>query len=230
MIFTSFRSRCSETERLDRGEFTNAEYRRWQKDMWYIHRFFGEVRALRKTLVAEIESTHESSVSVLEIAAGSGGLLAYLKQRIRRKKLMQIGLEISVDSTLSIAGKGSIAVRGDGLDLPFADNSVDFVFTTLFLHHLDELQATQLMSEMDRVARRKFFIIDLDRRPVPYLLYRFFGAILLQRFTRDDGALSIRRAYRRCELEAIAMKAGLKQFDVKRSAINRLILVGGGRV
>jgi len=230
MIFTSFRSRSSVTERLDRGEFTNTEYRRWQKEMWFIHRFFGEVRALRNTLVAEIESTHESSVSVLEIAAGSGGLLAYLKQRIRRSKLTRIGLEISADSTLSIADNGCIAVRGDGLDLPFANNSVDFVFTTLFLHHLDEAQAIQLMSEMDRVARRKFFIIDLDRRPVPYLLYRLFGAILLQRFTRDDGALSIRRAYRRRELEAIAIKAGLKQFKVKRSAINRLVLVGGGRV
>ena len=138
MMFKSFKSRSSETERLDRGEFSEAEYRRWQKEMWYIHRFFGEVRALKSSLVAEIERTKENSLSVLEIAAGSGGLLAYLSAQVHQKRLTQIGLEMSADSASLIAKNGSIAVRGNGLELPFADKSVDFAFSTLFLHHLDE--------------------------------------------------------------------------------------------
>jgi SAM-dependent methyltransferase len=225
MMFESFNLRSSETERLDRGEYTDKEYRRWQKEMWYIHRFFGEIRALRRTLVREIDRSDARSVSVLEVAAGSGGLLAYLNQRIRGKQLMGIGLEMSADSSVSIATNQSLAVRGDGLKLPFADKSVDFVFTTLFLHHLDESRGRQLMSEMNRVARRKIFIIDLDRRAIPYHLYKTFGRILLQRFTRDDGALSIKRAYRVDELEHMAKSSGLTRFTISRSAINRLILV-----
>lgn len=217
-----------ETERLDRGEFTDAEFRRWQKEMWYIHRFFGEIRALRKTLVREIELTDANSISVLEVAAGSGGLLEYLDRRIRGKRLLRIGLEISADSSASIRLNGSLAVIGDGLDLPFADKSVDFVFTTLFLHHLDESRAKQLMSEMNRVARRKMFIVDLDRRAFPYFLYKAFGKILLQRFTRDDGTLSIKRAYRLDELEHMAKCSGLTRFKISRSAINRLILIAEG--
>jgi len=228
MMLKSFKSRSSESERLDRGEFSEAEYRRWQKEMWYIHRFFGEIRALRNTLVAEIERTKENSLSVLEIAAGSGGLLAYLDERIHQKRLTRIGLEMSADSASLIAKNGSIAVRGNGLELPFADKSVDFAFSTLFLHHLDEMNATQLIREMRRVVRRKFFIIDLDRRALPYLLYRTFGTLMLQRFTRDDGALSIKRAYRACELERMAESAGLKQFSISTSAINRLVLSADG--
>jgi ubiquinone/menaquinone biosynthesis C-methylase UbiE len=228
MITTSFRSRSTETERLDRGEFSEAEYRRWQKEMWYIHRFFGEIRALRNTLVDEIERTKENSLSVLEVAAGSGGLLAYLNERVHQKQLTRIGLEISADSVSLIAKNGSIAVRGNGLQLPFADKSVDFAFSTLFLHHLDERNASQLIREMHRVVRRKLFIIDLDRRALPYLLYRSLGTLLLQRFTRDDGALSIKRAYRACELERIAESAGLQRFTISTSAINRLVLSADG--
>jgi ubiquinone/menaquinone biosynthesis C-methylase UbiE len=196
--------------------------------MWYVHRFFGEIRALRNTLVAEIEASKEDSISVLEVAAGSGGLLAYISERARPKRLTQIGLEVSADAARSIAENGSLAVRGNGLELPFADKSVDFAFSTLFLHHLDEEKAKVLMREMHRVSRRKFFIVDLDRRPLPYFLYRSFGTFLLQRFTRDDGALSIRRAYRASELEKIAQSAGLKQFTISNSAINRLVLSADG--
>ena len=224
MIFDAFPARSTETERLDRGDYTPKEYRRWQKEMWFIHRAFGEVRALRRTLVADIERSALSSPVVLEIAAGSGGLLKYL-QRATHKRLRTIGLEISDEAARSIAKTGSMSILGDALRLPLAEGSVDHVFTTLFLHHLNEEDGARLLSEMARVARRTIHVIDLDRRLMPYLLFRIFGTVLLQRFTRDDGALSIKRAYRPAELERLARAAGLTRFTVIRSAVNRTVLV-----
>jgi len=224
MILESFKSRSSETERIDRGEFTVQEYQRWQKEMWFIHRFFGEIRALRKTLVGDIAGNSDGRLTVMEIAAGSGGLLTYLRERLPRLNLRCIGLEISHDSAGSIAANGHLAVRGDALLLPFADNSVDYVFCTLFLHHLDTDEAARMVGEMRRVARRKLVVIDLDRRPIPYFIYRVIGTLLLQSLTRQDGALSIKRAYRACELGEIAKRSGLTDFHISKSAINRLIL------
>lgn len=224
MIFQSFKSRSSETERIDRGEFTVQEYQRWQKEMWFIHRFFGEIRALRKALVGDIAGNSNGTLTVMEIAAGSGGLLTYLAERTPRLNIRCIGLEISHDSAGTIAKNGHLAVRGDAVLLPFADKSVDYVFCTLFLHHLDSDEAPRMIGEMRRVARRKIVVIDLDRRPIPYLLYRVFGTLLLQSLTRQDGALSIKRSYRASELREIAERSGLKGFHISKSAINRLIL------
>jgi len=219
-----FKTRSLETERLDRGEFTDAEFRRWQKEMWFIHRLFGETRALRKSVLREINSNGTNRVYVLDVAAGSGGLLNFLRYASRGKNVSYYGIEMSPDSARSIARNGNIAVRGDALSLPFADASIDIAFCTLFLHHLNQDDAITMLRELRRVSRRKFFVIDLDRRILPYLAYKFLGRFLLQRFTRQDGALSIKRAYRADELRKIAQRSGLEQVSIERSAVGRLIL------
>ncbi len=219
-----FSVRSTETERLDRGEFTQAEFRRWQKEMWFIHRFFGEARAINKTLISEMTGSGLSKCSILDVAAGSGSILIHARRKLAGKHVTYFGLESSVDSARTIRDNGIISVQASALKLPFADRSIDFVFCTLFLHHLDRSEASDLLAEMGRVARKKFFVVDLDRRAIAYWAYRFFGRLVLQRFTLDDGSLSIRRAYRTEELREIAVGAGLKKFAVERSAINRLIL------
>ena len=110
--------------------------------------------------------------------------------------------------------------------LPFADNSFDFVVCSLFLHHLTDEKAVVLLAEMKRVARNRIFAIDLHRSPVAYYFYKVVGSIFLQRFTVEDGSLSILRAFKPNELENLARAAGLKEISVSRSAAYRLVLSG----
>jgi SAM-dependent methyltransferase len=227
-MFDRFKTRSRESERLDRGDYTEVEYKYWQKEMWYIHRVFGEVRALRKSVIGEITALGNQKVSVLDIAAGSGELLNYIKENSRGAEIFGVGIEASSDGARMIGSQGIAAVRCDALDLPFASNSFDFVYCTLFLHHLNESQAAQVIGQMARVARLKFFVIDLNRNPIAYFAYRALGSILLQRFTRDDGSLSILRSYRCNELRRLALEAGAKNIQIRRSAINRLIMSATG--
>jgi ubiquinone/menaquinone biosynthesis C-methylase UbiE len=223
-MFGRFNKRSYRTERLDRGEYTAAEFKLWQKEMWVIHRLFGEVRALKRSVLTDIAQMQKKNLSVLELAAGSGRLLRFVKENARSSELSCVGLELSHESARSIEENDLTAVRGNATELPFADNSFDLVFCTLFLHHLDETDAAKMLSEMRRVASRKIYVIDLDRRAIPYYLYRLFGSIFLQRFTRDDGALSIRRAFSPNELKRVAKRSGLHKVEIERSAINRLVL------
>ena len=224
-MFNRFKTRSRKSERLDRGEFTAAEYRRWQLEMWYIHRFFGEIRALKHTLFDAIGGAGGGRVSVLDVAAGSGELLEYVTKHAEADNIFAVGVESAREAARSIASKGLVSVRCDALALPFAPDSFDFVYCSLFLHHLDEPQAAGALAQMASIARKRVFVVDLDRRPIPYFAYRFFGRFFLQPFTRDDGSLSILRAHRPQELERIAKRAGLKDVEIKRSAINRLILI-----
>ncbi|MDI1241065.1 MAG: methyltransferase domain-containing protein [bacterium] len=228
MMFSEFRTRSLETERLDRGEFTRDEYLRWQKEMWFIHRMFGETRALKRALISDVSAEKLGKLSILDVGAGSGTLLTYLKNKLPGSDLNSIGLEMSPESARGIADEGHLAVQGNALVLPFADKSIDYVFCTLFLHHLNDSAAMKLLLEMRRVARRKLIVIDLERNALSYITFKLLGTLLLQRFTRDDGSLSIKRSFRPTELKTLAQSSGLENLKIERSAIGRLILTADG--
>ncbi|PYS91220.1 MAG: hypothetical protein DMF62_03005 [Acidobacteria bacterium] len=218
--------RSEKLERLDIGDFTPQEYQLWEKEMRLIHSFLGERRAMRKSLVSEIRKNRADYIKILDVGAGSGELSARLLKEFEERRISVVGADASERAVLSMREKGIQGVRCDALKLPFADGSFDYVYSTLFLHHLSDRNAIALIREMKRIARQKFFIIDLERQFIPYLLFKTLGGLIFQPFTRDDGSLSILRSFNRKELENIAVKAGVKNICIRRSYLNRLILSG----
>lgn len=225
-MFSKFRQRSLELERLDRGDYTDEEYARWEREMRFIHGFFGERRALKNSLIAQIKSDPSETVTILDVGAGTGVLTAEIKKEISGRNSLVVGADNSVRSVSSIKNNSIAPVMCDALHLPFADGSIDYVVCSLTLHHFDSEKAVELLRQTRRVARKKIFVIDLDRSAAAYYLYRFFGSLFLQPFSRDDGALSILRAYTEPELKELATEAGWRTFEIKRSLINRLVLSG----
>ena len=206
-MFERFATRSHELERLDTGDYTPAEYRRWQREMWFIHRIFGELRALRRTLMRDIEAACDVSVSVLDVGAGSGELLRVLEKWTAGRKTFFVGAELNAEAARTIKSTILAAVRCDALRLPFPDSSFDYVFCSLFLHHLGDDDAVGLLKEMSRVARKRIYVIDVNRQPAAYYLYKVLGGLVLQRFSLEDGSLSILRSFSPDELVVIAFSS-----------------------
>ena len=229
-MFQNFAHRSYRLERLDTGDYTPAEYAKWQIEMRYINRLLGDSRALRLSLAEDLRDSGGSGVSILDIGAGSGELLKTAKESIGNEHTFLVGVELNASAAKSINDRydelGVFAVQCDAMKLPFADNSFDYVVSSLFLHHFDDDQAANLIDEMNRVARKRFFVIDLHRSAAAFYLYRTLGSIFLQRFTVEDGSLSILRSFRPAELRALAVKAGVRDAVVKRRAAFRLVLSG----
>ena len=224
-MFPSFTKRSRKLERLDTGDYTDEEYKRWLVETRFINRWLGDSRALRLSLNSELA---DGPVSLLDVGAGSGELLKSAGSILNDRPSLLVGAEINSEAASTISrqtGYDLKAVRCDALELPFADGSFDFVVSSLFLHHLGDEEAIILIKEMKRVARRNFFIIDLHRHRAAYYLYRIFGPILLQPFTIEDGSLSILRSFRPDELERLGKSAGIDP-DVKRRLLFRLVMSG----
>lgn len=217
-----FEHRSIELERLDRGDYTPLEYARWQREMFFIHRLLGEQRALFRA----IEPNTTEGLSVLEIGAGSGDLLRSVKRRARNDNNILIGSDGSFDAVKSLHANGCEAVQCNGLQLPFADNTFDVVYSSLTLHHFADAAAVILLKEMQRVASKRVIVIDLRRSRLAYRLYRIFGKLLLQPFTYEDGSLSIKRSFTQNELVSLAEKAGFSSVEVFRSAAFRIVMRG----
>src|SRR5215212_353437 len=125
-----FAKRSYELEHLDKGDYTPEEYEGCLVELRRINRFLGDASALRHSLLAEIEREGLKSFSVLDVGAGSGELLrvaaGWALKTEREALLVRLELNArSAGATLEESrGFASInSVRGDALQLPFADDS-----------------------------------------------------------------------------------------------------------
>ncbi len=229
-----FRTRSLKLERIDTGDYTSEEYDRFLADIRLVNRFAGDNRALKKTLLREIEREDLKQFSVLDVGAGSGELLRVIANFARKsgRKARLCGLELNARSAVSILEESAnfdeiASVRGDALTLPFADKVFDYAICSLFTHHFTDENIARILSEMSRVARRRIFVIDLERRPAAYALYQIFcAAFRISRLVREDGSLSILRSFTPDELKFLGEKSGLQNVSVEKHFPYRLVLHG----
>lgn len=170
--------------------------------------------------------------SVLDVACGSAGLLIGLWKRASRAgiRLRLAGCDISA-TALALA-REQAEMQGAGIDLeqidvtrqPFS-RRYDFVISSLFLHHLTDEQAMELVQRMADAARLAVIVSDLRRTRLGYA-YAWLGTRLLSRSTvaHFDGPRSVARAFTTQEAQRIAEQAGLTNAAVKKRWPQRFLL------
>ena len=231
-MFERFQQRSYELENIDKGTYTPAEYEGCIVELQRVNKWLGDAKALRGSLLKEIERQDLRAFSILDVGAGSGELLRVVAEwaRATDRAPSLVGLELNQRSAHSImdesAGFPEISsVQASGLVLPFPDCAVDYVISSLTLHHFDDDAAVRLLREMGRVARRGIFVIDLHRNPMAYFFYTTLGHLILHnRLLREDGALSILKSFTPDEMERIGELAGLKNVSVEKHFPSRLVL------
>ena len=227
-----FRSRSLELEHLDRGDYTPEEYEGCLVELRRVNRWLGDAWALRRSVIPALGRDRLKGFSMLDAGAGSGELLRVVARWARGagKGARLVGLELNARAAAGIveesAGFGEIgAVRADAQRMPFADGSFDYVMCSLFTHHFRDAEAAALLAEMWRVARRRVFVIDLHRHPVAYYFFTTVARLFLRnRLIREDGALSILRAFTPGELRRLGERAGMRNVEVRRRFPYRLVL------
>lgn len=233
-----FKNRSNKLERIDTGDYTPEEYDQFLREISFVNRFAGDNRTLRKTLLPEIQRENLQTFSVLDVGAGSGELLRTIAKFARKQNRNAdlCGLELNARSAAAILEESKKfanirAVRGDALNLPFADNAFDYAICSLFTHHFTDENIVRILNEMARVSRRKFFVIDLHRHQIAYFFYTTVGKIFIHSsLVREDGALSILRAFKPSELEKLGQTANLGEISVARHFPFRLVLQGKANV
>ena len=118
--------------------------------------------------------------------------------------------------------------QASSADLVARGEQYDLVISNHLLHHLDAVALDALLADSQALARRLVVHSDLSRGRAGYGLY----AVATRPFARgsfihQDGLLSIRRSYRRPELQAVVPPG----WQVRSAFPQRLLLVheGGSR-
>ena|ERR1051325_4625912 len=234
-MFERFRRRSYELEHLDLGDYTAEEYEGCMVELRRVNRWLGDASALRRSVLTEIERDGAREFSLLDVGAGTGELLREAARWARGRGIRArlVGLELNARSAAGILEESREltevnAVRADALRMPFDAGAFDYVMCSLFTHHFRDDSVVALLGEMSRVARRRVYVIDLHRHPVAYYFYTTVARLFLHnRLIREDGALSILRAFVPRELKTLAGRAGLSRAKVERRFPYRLVLSAG---
>lgn len=180
-------------ELLDEDQGSPAEIARSLDELWWINRHLGGLSSWRKLIA---HATPPPGLTLLDIGSGTGQVAAWLGKQMRAKV-------VTLDRRVTHMGSHGQRVSADALRLPFLASSFDLVTCNLFFHHFHGDAAPALLAEMARVARRAVLINDLERGWIPWLAIQTLG-VRFSRITRNDGPASVRQAYTKAELLALA--------------------------
>jgi ubiquinone/menaquinone biosynthesis C-methylase UbiE len=174
---------------------------------------------------------HGEKIRMIDLATGSGDVpRAILRWADARGFNVQI---VAVDRNPTTARAASRAlnhprlqvVQADVMELPFADQSFDYALTAMFLHHLDDEQAVQVLQRMSRLARRGIIAADLLRH---YRAYAWITLLTLLAgpMVRHDARTSVAQAFKRDEVLVLRERAGIEFAEYFRHFGHRFVLAG----
>jgi ubiquinone/menaquinone biosynthesis C-methylase UbiE len=212
-------------ELLDTDSGTPAEIAASLSDLRRINRWFGGLAATQALIERVVGKSGVRSLSLLEVAAGTGELPELVRSRLQKLRIeVEVTLLDRAASHLRPTN-GSVAVVGDALALPFADASFDVVSCCLFAHHLDPSELVKFVNEGLRVSRQAVLINDLVRHPLHLGLVYAGLPLYRSRLTRHDAPASVRQAYTPEEMLDL-----LKQTNATQVEINQYFLFRMGMV
>lgn len=202
-------------EWLDDPRLPGDEVVRNLAELGRVDRRLGGSRALARWLLSRPAARREGKARVLDLGAGAaqptrrlrraledGGLAADVFALDLQWRHLAVGARMNGQESLP-------AVAADALRLPLPDSSVDWVVSTLFLHHFSPDELAALFTEIRRVARRGFALLDLRRHRLPLAFLALAGRLVFDSAVSvHDAPASVRQAYTPEELRQVLVAAG----------------------
>ena len=211
------RQRHLQPEWMDQPDLDEGQHRQALRGLERINRWSGSARILWPPLAALARRVAPRPVRVLDVATGGGDVLRGLSRRACRAGLAFTleGCDVS-PTALAHARRKAEEEKADLRFFPHdalsgpLPTGYDAIISSLFLHHLTEAQAVQLLRGMAEAAASLVLVNDLRRGRAGYLL-AYLGTRLLSRskVVHFDGPRSVEGAFTLAEARTLAAEAGL---------------------
>ncbi|MEP3998869.1 MAG: methyltransferase domain-containing protein [Ekhidna sp.] len=207
-----FSHRSSEIEIMDTFSGTPNELSAILKDINRVNSLLGGYRITLNAVFKLLTLKKQKSYTILDMGCAEGSMLRKLAEEARKRsvKVQLIGLDFN--SKALALGEGYAAeypeiryMQADILSADFSDIPIDVVMTTLTLHHFDDKGVLKFVKKFNELASLGVVINDLERSPLAYYLFQAFSFFFVKtEIAKNDGLLSIRRAFKKKELRRYA--------------------------
>ncbi len=217
MSLNAISKRVLEPEVMDDPELDPNRHIAALQGLARLNRLSASVGIVWRPIAKLARELGAARLRVLDIATGSGDIPVGLWKKAQRGKLhLDLhGVDVSgraLDLARERAQECGAEIEFSQMDA-LADEvgaQYDVVVCSLFLHHLENEQASSLLRNMGRAARRLVLVNDLRRSRAGLLLAHLAARLFTSSdVVRIDGPLSVKAAFTIQELREMAQQADL---------------------
>lgn len=220
-IDTTFRT--TDEEIMDDFQLKGKELEKTLRDLEKINKWLGgneiTINGIRKILS---ETSFSEKIKIVDIGCGNGSMLREISDYGRKNNL---DLELKgIDANphaIEIAkdlSKNYSETSFQTLNIfseAFLEIKADIILCTLTLHHFKEDQISQLLNIFVKNSRLGIVVNDLQRSKFAYYLFQAFCAVFIDNeIARKDGLTSIRRAFKKEDLENLGKNLEVKSQEI----------------
>jgi SAM-dependent methyltransferase len=107
------------------------------------------------------------------------------------------------------------------------NDSIDIIHASLFCHHLNDNQLVKLFTYFSQHVKVGFVINDLQRHWPAYISAWFFTRLFNgTKLAKNDGPVSVLRAFKSHELIDLLHKANLTHYSIRSAFAFRYLIIG----
>jgi len=202
-----------EEEQMDAPDLDPAVYARVLTDLASVNRWTFAARPTIDFVARAIGDRRR--FTLLDVGFGDGDMLRAIARWAEQRGIdaVMTGVDLNRKSAAiaEAATPDRFAIRylsGDYRD--HVDERFDLIVSSLVAHHMSHAQLLTFLRTMEAKAARGWHVNDLHRHRVAYLGYPLLARLMRwHRIVRQDGQLSIARAFRPAEWRALLDEAGI---------------------
>lgn len=161
------------------------------------------------------------TVLIADLGCGGGDMLRLINRWAKQHSISTRLLGIDANPNIIEYAQRNVKQIGasfQAMDIfspAFKELKFDVVLGTLFFHHFSSEQLIDFLSQLKRQVSTAIIINDIHRHPLAYHAI----ALLTRSFSKssmviNDAPLSVLRAFKKSELEAIVKEAGFTHYAI----------------
>ena len=219
----NLKNRSYQKELLDSKDIPFKDIARNMRELDFINTHLGghsiTISGLKKIL--QSVPSLQKELSICEIGCGGGDNLRIIIDWCSKRniKVRTIGIDINPDC---IAYAKSLSthqhaewIASDYKLVSFRDRP-DIIFNSLFCHHFDDEQMIDILKWMQVQSNIGFFINDLHRHVIAYYSIKTLTTVFSKSYlVKNDAPLSVRRGFRKSEIESYLSAAGIGNHTIE---------------
>jgi SAM-dependent methyltransferase len=210
--------RVRRDEQMDDPGLDPAVYDRVLADLSRVNRWTFSARPTLSFL--DRASRGMKRFRLLDVGFGQGDMLRAVARWAKDRGIAAelVGVDLNPKSAAAARAATEPELRIDYRTGDYAElgSEFDFIISSLVAHHMTDDQLRDFLIFMEGRAARGWMINDLHRHGFAWLGYPLLARLLgLHRIVREDGRLSIARAFRPADWRRILAEAGIAEGEAK---------------
>lgn len=219
-----FGQRSEQEEIMDDLQSSGFDLEQSLRELAFINKWSGGQEVLTNGLnkIKPELAKLNRPVKIIDLGCGGGDLLEHLAKWGKENQI-PLSLE-GIDANPNViqfaknwTNNEALAFQTEDIfSRQFEAKNFDVVLLTLFCHHFTTPTLVNLLKQLAKQASTAILINDLHRHPVPYYFTMGFTKLFSKTpMVKNDGPLSVMRAFKKQDWLSIMHDAGLSHFDIR---------------